>query len=98
VTQLSLEEFVNDGQLTPAGDGPRPAWMVPPVSDREPNHPPGYVVSFIHLHERDFNAPASRFMRGLGHHYGVELHNFAPNAISRAASFVAICEGFWGVP
>jgi hypothetical protein len=37
-------------------------------------------------------------MRGLCHHYRVELHNFAPNAISQAASFVAICEGSLGIP
>jgi hypothetical protein len=48
----------------------------------EPNPPFGYVVSFIRHHERGFTVPASRFMRELCHHYGVELHNFAPNAIS----------------
>jgi hypothetical protein len=37
-------------------------------------------------------------MRGLYHHYGVELHNFAPNTISQAATFVGICEGFLGIP
>jgi hypothetical protein len=37
-------------------------------------------------------------MRGLCYHYGVELHNFAPNAISQAATFVGICEGFLGIP
>jgi hypothetical protein len=37
-------------------------------------------------------------MRGLCYHYGVELHNFAPNAISQVATFVAICEGFLGIP
>jgi hypothetical protein len=31
-------------------------------------------------------------------HYGVELHNFAPNAISQAAMFVGVCEGFLGIP
>jgi hypothetical protein len=31
-------------------------------------------------------------------HYGVELHNFAPNAISQAATFVGVCEGFLGIP
>jgi hypothetical protein len=31
-------------------------------------------------------------------HYGVKLHNFAPNAISQAATFVGICEGFLGIP
>jgi hypothetical protein len=35
-------------------------------------------------------------MCGLCYHYGVELHNFAPNAISQAATFVGVCEGFLG--
>jgi hypothetical protein len=55
-------------------------------------------VSFIRHHERGFAAPASRFMRGLCHHYSVELHIFAPNAISQAATFVGVCEGFLGIP
>jgi hypothetical protein len=70
--------------------------MVPPASKREPNPPYGYIVSFIWLHEHGFTAPVSRFMRGLCYHYGVELHNFAPNTISQAATFVGVCEGFWG--
>jgi hypothetical protein len=37
-------------------------------------------------------------MRGLCHHYGVELHNFAPNAISQAATFVGVYKGFLGIP
>jgi hypothetical protein len=28
----------------------------------------------------------------------VELHNFAPNAISQAATFVGVCEGYQGIP
>jgi hypothetical protein len=35
-------------------------------------------------------------MRELCYHYGVELHNFAPNAISQAATFVGVCKGFLG--
>jgi hypothetical protein len=56
------------------------------------------VVSFVRFHERGFMVPASRFMRALNHHYGVELHNFAPNVISQAATFVGVCEGFLGIP
>jgi hypothetical protein len=37
-------------------------------------------------------------MRALCFHYGVELHNFAPNAISQAATFVGVCEGFLRIP
>jgi hypothetical protein len=89
---------VNSGLLAPAGEAACPAWMVPPASDREPNPPYGYIVRFIRLHEHGFTAPASRFMWGLCYHYGVELHNFAPNAISQAATFVGVCEGFLGIP
>jgi hypothetical protein len=28
----------------------------------------------------------------------LELHNFAPNAISQATTFVGVCEGFLGIP
>jgi hypothetical protein len=98
VTPFALNELVNGGQLAPNMEGQPPAWIVPPAMDREPNPLFGYVVSFIRHHERSFTASASRFMRGLCHHYGVELHNFAPNAISQAATFVGVCEGFLGIP
>jgi hypothetical protein len=94
---FALNELVNGGLLAPAGEGAYPSWMVPQASDREPNPPYGYIISFIWLHERGFTTPASRFMRGLCYHYGVELHNFAPNAILQAATFVDVCEGFLGI-
>jgi hypothetical protein len=78
--------------------GSHRAWIIPPVADREPNPLYDYVVSFIRHHERGFATPASRFMRGLCYHYRVELHNFAPNVISQAATFVDVCEGFLGIP
>jgi hypothetical protein len=37
-------------------------------------------------------------MRGVCYYYEVELHNFAPNAISQVAYFVDVCEGFQGIP
>jgi hypothetical protein len=98
VTRLALGELVNGGQLAPNVDGQPATWIVPSATDREPNPPYDYVVSFIRHPERGFVAPASRFMRGLFHHYGVELHNFTPNAISQAATFVGVCEGFLGIP
>jgi hypothetical protein len=98
VTDFALHKLVNGGQLAPNVEGRPPAWIVPLTVDREPNPPFGYVVSFIRHHERSFTAPASRFMRGLCHHYGVELHNFTPNMISQAATFVGVCEGFLGIP
>jgi hypothetical protein len=97
VTLFAPNELVNGGLLAPTGDGPYPAWMVPMASDREPNLPYDYIVSFIWLHECGFTAPASCFMRGLCYHYRVELHNFAPKAISQADTFVTIFEGFLGI-
>jgi hypothetical protein len=97
VTRLALSELVTAGQLAANEDGRPPAWIDPPARDREPNPPFGYVVNFVCFHERGFAAPASRFQRGLCFHYGVELHNFAPNVISQAATFVGVCEGFLGI-
>jgi hypothetical protein len=97
-TRLALSKLVNAGQLVVNEDGQPPAWIDPPAADREPNPPFGYVVSFVHFHERGFAVPASRFLRGLCYHYGMELHNFAPNAISQAATFLGVCEGFLGIP
>jgi hypothetical protein len=97
VTEFALRELVNGGLLAPNVEGAPPAWIALPATDREPNPPFGYVVSFIRHHERGFTVPASRFMRGLCYHYRMELHNFAPNAISQAATFVGVCEGFLGI-
>jgi hypothetical protein len=98
VTVFALHELENGGQLAPNVGGQPAAWIVPPVTDREPNPPYGYVVSFIRFHERGFVALVSRFLRGMCYHYGVELHNFRPNATSQAATFVSVCEGFLGIP
>jgi hypothetical protein len=98
VTDFALNVLVNDGQLAPNVDGQPLAWIVPLVADQEPNSQFGYVVSFVRHHECGFTVLASHFMRRLCHHYGVELHNFAPNAISLAATFVGVCEGFLGIP
>jgi hypothetical protein len=98
VTVFTMHKLANGGQLAPNVDRQPPAWIVPPVADREPNPPFGYTVSFIRFHERGFTALASRFLCGLCYHYGVELHNFTLNAISQVATFVGVCEGFLGIP
>jgi hypothetical protein len=97
-TRLPLSELVNVGQLAANEDGQPPAWIDPPETDWEPRSPFGYVVSFFRFHEHGFAAPASHFLRGMCYHYGLVLHNFAPNAISPAATFVGVCEGFLGTP
>jgi hypothetical protein len=98
VTRLALNQLVSAGQLAANEDGRPAEWIVPPARDQAPNPPNGYVVSFISYHERGFTAPASRFMRALCFYHGVELHNFVPNGISQAATFVGVCEGCLGIP
>jgi hypothetical protein len=98
VTRLALGDLVSAGQLAANEEGRPAEWIVPLAEDHVPNPPDGDVVSFIRFHERGFAAPASRFMRTLCHHYGVELHNFAPNAILQSATFVGVCEGYLGIP
>jgi hypothetical protein len=97
-TRLSLSELVTASQLAANEDGHPAVCIVPHLNEPEPNPPFGYVVNFIRFHERGFAAPASRFMRALCYHYGVELHNFTPNAISQAVTFAGVCEGFLGIP
>jgi hypothetical protein len=96
-TPLALGQLVAGGQLATNEDGWPAEWIVPSERERVPNPSYGYVVSFIRFHERGFTAPASCFMRALCYHYGVELHNFTPNAISQAATFVGVCDGFLGI-
>jgi hypothetical protein len=95
IVAKDLEALVADGLLRPLSDGAQLEWMVP--SEAVPAPPPGYVVSFIPFHEQGFGVLASRFMRALLHHYGVELHNLNPNSIAQAAIFAAVCEGFLGI-
>jgi hypothetical protein len=89
---------VAGGQLAVNVNGQPPEWIVPSERERVPNPPYGYIVSFMRFHEHGFAVPVSRFLRGLCNHYGVELQNFTPNAISQAATFVGVCEGFLGIP
>ena len=84
--------------LPPITNSAHPKWIALGPTVTDPNPPSSYVVSFAQLHEQGFSVPAGRFIRVLCNHYEVELHNFAPNAISQAAVFVAVCEGYLGTP
>jgi hypothetical protein len=95
--QAYLESLVAAGLLPPITDPVRPEWIAPGSTETESKPPLGYVVSLARLHERGFGIPASQFFHALYNHYGVELHNFAPNAILQVEVFVAVCEGYLGV-
>ena len=71
-------------------------WLVP---DREgaPAPPDGFVVSFAPFHERGLAIPPYPFVRGLLHHYQIELQRLNPNGIQHIAAFIALCEGYLGI-
>ena len=96
-TTVALEALVDEGLLPPNTEPSRPVWIAPRPEEREPKPPSSYTMSLMRLHERGFGIPTGRFVRALCDHYGVELHNFAPNSISQVAVIVAICEGNLGV-
>ena len=80
-TRAALEARVKGGLLRPITDEGAPEWIVPPVSDREPNPPSGYVDCFVSFLVRGFGTPISRLIRAILHYYGVELHNLNPNSV-----------------
>ena len=80
-TRAALEARVKGGLLRPITDEGSSEWIVPPVSDREPNPPPSYVVCFLSFLEWRFGAPVARLIQAILHHYGVELHNLNPNSV-----------------
>jgi len=59
VTRSALDARVKGGLLCPITDVGSPEWIAPPVSDREPNPPPGYVVCFLSFLDRGFGTPAA---------------------------------------
>jgi hypothetical protein len=95
--ERKLEDLVHDSLLRSRVSWSQPEWRVPLSSYREPAPWEGYVVSFIAIHERGLRVLPSRFMRALLHYYKVELHHLAPNSVSQAAIFVAVCEGYLGM-
>jgi hypothetical protein len=92
-----LLELEREGLLRRRTSLSSPEWIAPAADHREPWPPKGYVVSFTKFHRHGLGAPPSRFMRALCHHYGVELQHLSPNAITGAAVFAAVCEGYLGM-
>jgi len=92
-----LLELERERLLRPRTSLSRPEWIAPTADHRERSTPTGYVVSFAKFHRHGLGAPPSRFMRALCHHYWVELQHFSPNAITVAAVFAAVCDGYLGM-
>ena len=90
-TKGNLDALVARGLLMPLTA--EHEWLVP-GEERIPSPPDGYIVSFRSFHERGFGMPPLPFLRGLLHHYKLELQHLNPNSIQHISAFVALCEGF----
>jgi len=97
MTERRLLELEREGLLHHHTPLSSPEWIAPPADHREPKPPKGYVVSFAKFHRHGLGAPPSHFIGALCHHYGVELQNSSSNAITIAAVFAAVCEGYLGM-
>jgi hypothetical protein len=71
-------------------------WVVPSDEDA-PAPPDGYVISFVPFHKHGPAVSPHRFLRGLLHHYKIELQHLNPNGIQHIAAFIALCEGYVGI-
>jgi len=97
MTERRLLELEREGLLRHRTSLSSPEWIAPPADHREPQPPMGYMVSFTKFHRHGLGAPPSHFMRALCFHYGVELQHFSLNAITVAAVFAVVCEGYLGM-
>jgi len=95
--ERQLLELEREGLLRPRTSSSRPEWIAPAADHREPRPPKGYVVSVAKFHRHGLGSPPSRFMWALCHYYGVELLHFSPNAVTAAAVFATVCEGYLGM-
>jgi hypothetical protein len=51
----------------------------------------GFVVSFVHFHERAFEMPPHPFLVGLLQYYKIQLHHLNPNGVQHMTAFAALC-------
>lgn len=54
----------------------------------------GFVVSFIHFHERGFAMLLHPFLVRLLQYDKIQLNYLNPNGIQHTTAFVALCEGY----
>ena len=94
VTHMHMEGLVKRGLLR--GRTEVVEWLMPDHKEA-PVLLDGYIVSFVPFHERGLMIPPHPFLRGLLHHYQIELQHLNPNGIQHIAVFIVLCEGYLGI-
>jgi hypothetical protein len=71
-------------------------WLMP-GHEEAPTPPDGYVVSFVPFQEHRLAIPPHSFLKGLLHHYQIELQHLNPNIIQHITAFIVLCKGYLGI-
>ena len=93
VTERQLEVLRRDGHLSSLEKMTTRA----PSDEVTPRPKDGERVCFVDFVNRGFAFPVHEFFPGLVYAYGVQLHDFTPNAILHIACFIVLCECFLGI-
>jgi hypothetical protein len=79
-----------------------PGWEVlrwrPAIGEDIPTPNTNEIVVLSSLFQRGFGLPTCEFLRGLLHHYEIELVHLNPNSILQIVVFVRLCVAFFGMP
>jgi hypothetical protein len=67
-----------------------------PSSEDAPDPSVGFVVLFMHFHERSLMMPPHPFLVGVLHLDQNQLHHLNLNGVQHMVAFVALCEGYLG--
>ena len=78
--------------------GKNRAWRLPKADEVPPKPKADEVVMTVAALERGFSFPPSAFFCKVLETYGLQPHNMTPNSVLILSSFVAVCEGYLGVP
>ena len=87
VDERQLEALHRDGFLPPL----ERIAMRPSGDEVAPYPRDGEHVCFVNFVNRGFAVPVHEFVRGLMYAYGVQLHDFTPNAILHINCFIVLC-------
>jgi hypothetical protein len=93
VTEEQIQSLVDRGLLRPKS---QVRWR-PAAGEAFPIEGTSETIVFITHIERGFGVPASYFLRGLLQFYQIELVHLAPNSITIIATFIHLCEAFFGI-
>jgi hypothetical protein len=92
-TEKHLEKLAAEGLLPEKAVG---GWRVL-TSHQTPGKNEGEVVLFRSFIQWGLGLPASDFLRGLLHYYGLTLNHLTPNAVLHTSIFVHLCEAYLGI-